>query len=507
MKKSLFSVCKVVLALSVLLVGCSGPLPSVGQTATLTPSPTTTTTEQTVTPTPAPTPEPETVTAYVKNDAIRAVYRTLSRGDIINISGNEGDYYIVSGEGTDRYFVEKRFIRTKEAKLSGEMTLYTNADAPVYATAYTDKDPVTLLPLNSQFTISDELNGIAYGSYRTTSGQSGQGYIERANLSETEWSLFHDCDGYIVTDTVNIYDNSELAGAPIDVTVIKVKVHVYEQVGNSLRIKVIDTTVPSYNVEGYIPVDAFSTETPDFGMAYYGIGGDSGGSSSGGGGDSGGGGSSGGGGGGGPLYGGDINLGYRVTEPPHIMLLSSETVDSASGTMGTSFSDGVELIVAFYGKGDPVNLIAKNNDEYWTILANHKTCQIPANSVRLEGEVEEEMSTELDLHGFIKNDRIGIYDNPELTGEPKEIAVIRLQVHVSEQIKDAYRIEVTDTSVPIHGVTGYISIDNFSEEWPSMNWGPYDGNFDFSGGGTGGGGGGGSGGGSSGGSEWSVPVM
>ena len=515
MGKPIRSICVTALALALLLVGCSGPLPSISQRPEPTPAPDTIVSDPTVTSTPAPTPEPATVTAYVKQEPIRAVYRTLSRGDIVTLSGTEGDYYIVQGEGTDRYYVDKRFIRTNEPRMSGETALYISADAPVYTTAYLDKEPIALLPLNSQFIVSDELNGVAYGSFQLDSGGSRQGYIDRANLSEKKWSLWQDCDGYIVVDKVGIYDNPDLSGTPIAETVVKVHVHVYEQVGNALRIKVIDTTVPTYNIEGYIPVEAFSDETPDFGMAYYGISEEGGGSSGGGGGggSSGGDGSSGGG-GGGPLYGGDINLGYHVTEEPRLILLSSETMLTQAGTIGTSFSDGVELIVAFYEKDAPVSLIAKDNDKYWTVLANHKTCQIPAGSVRLEGEIEEDVASPLDLQGFIKNDRIGIYDNPELAGEPVEIAVIRLQVHVIEQIKDAYKIEVTDTSVPIHGVTGYISIDDFSEEWPSMNWGPYDGNFDFSGGGSSGGGGGGSSGGgggggsgSSGGSEWSVPVM
>lgn len=494
MKRSIFAVLLAVVLL-LCLASCSAPsLPKIAQTASpASPAPES---EPVVSSTSELAPEPATTLAYVKAESINAVAGTLSRNDTVNIVRTEDEFYVVQDADGEQYLVEKKYIRTTEP-MGTQMSYYTAADTPVYRTAYLSGEPETTLASNSQFAVSDTLNGIAYGSYQGESG-SGTGYVDLSCLSETEQSLWHDIDGYICVDKVGIYDNPELSGTPITETVIKVHVHVYEQVGKSLHIKIIDTSVPTYNVEGYIPIEAFTDKTPNFGWGTYDAGG-SGGS---------GGGSSGGGGGGGPVYGGDIVLAYKVVEEPRIVLLAGVTADGstpvAAGTPGTSFSDGVELIVASYKKGDSVNLVAKDTNKYWTVLANHKICQIPAGSVQLEGEpeVEEEVAqTEtLSMDGFICKDKVGIYDNPELSGEPIEMTVIRLQVHVSEKVKDAYHIEVTDTSVPIKGTTGFISIDAFSTEWPGLGWDGYYGD-------GGGGGGGSSGGGDpGGGSDWSITV-
>lgn len=496
-------------------------------------------------PTPAPTPEPATAPAFVKAESIRAVGGTLSRGDIINIVDNyDENYYVLQDAKGDRYFVARKYIRTTEPAYGAEKSFFTVEDTPVYSTAYLEGTPDAKLAINSMFVVSDELNGAAFGKYQDSAGNMKTGYVDTANLSAEELSTWTECDGYIAVDKTGIYANPDLKGTPTKEVVKRAQVHAYEKVGDALRIKVIDSSVPVYGEEGYISANAFSNEIPGYGgTAYNGYTGggdnswsfDSGYSDYTGGTDYSGGSSTGGstGGGGnvepsGPLYGEDIHLAHAdkiVIVADFISISTEQTPElKITGTKGTVFSNGVELISAFYNKGETVSLIAKDNDLFWTVLADHKVCTIPAYSVRLEGEPEEEEEPEFkETVGYIAQDKVSIYTNPEMSGTPIAEVAIRVSVRAYEKVGNALLIEVIDPSVPVNGVKGYISANAFSEEMPGYTWQTYTpetggeygwgytGGFDYGGiPDYSGWSSGGSSGGSStvdSGAEWSVPVL
>ena len=455
--------------------------------------------------TPVPTPEPPTVPATVKAENISAVAGTLARNDVVNIVDTYGDeYFVVQDANGNKYFVEKKYVRTNEDAYGKETSFFTKSDTPVYSSAYLEGKPDATLKINSIFVVSDELNGVAFGSYQPdgTAGNPVTGYVDVANLSAEELSTWTECDGFISADKTGIYANPDLKGTPVTEVAKRAQVHAYERIGDALRIKVTDSSVPVNGAEGYIAINAFSKEWPGYGNnEYYGYSGggsnswdfDFGGYSDYSGvsgsdgidwsstGSSGSGGSIGGGGStetSGPLYGEDIHLAYEhrtIIKADFIADVKEETPElEITGTKGIVFSDGVELITAFYQKGDTVQLIEKDNDLFWTVLADHRACTIPAKSVLPEGESEEEEEPVIqEMDGYISRDRVNIYNNPELSGTPVAEVAIRVSVHVFEKIGNALHIEVTDPSVPVNGVKGYIPANAFSEEMPGFTWETY----------------------------------
>ena len=232
---------------------------------------------------------------------------------------------------------------------------------------------------------------------------------------------------------------------------------------------------------GYTEAKNLSKDKHSSWQAYYYGGGSSGG---------GGGSSGGGGGGGGYSDGEDIFLAYMPDPIKPVMASKIAYKDDnkdlkITGTKGEIFSDGVEIIAAFYNKGEAVNFIEKNNDEYWTILYEHKVCQIPAKSVRIDGEEEPWDVTD----GYIGVDQTEIFDNPELEGKPIKKLVIRAKVRGLELDGDSLYILVTDNTISAYNMEGWINVDNFTTERPASGGGWYGGS---SGGGSSGGGGGGS---------------
>ena len=133
-----------------------------------------------------------------------------------------------------------------------------------------------------------------------------------------------------------------------------------------------------------------------------------------------------------------------------------------TGTEGEIFSDGIEIIAAIFNKGETVNFIEKNNDDFWTILYEHKVCQVPAKSVRIDGEEDPWEITD----GYIGVDQTELYDNPEMEGSPMKRLVIRAKVRGLELDGDALYIEVIDSTISACGMKGYIPSDSFTTERP-----------------------------------------
>lgn len=435
----------------------------------------------------------ETQPGYVKKESVHAVLNTFDRGDTVKIIGEKDDMYTITDDYGNRYFAEKKYIRTKEiSAIAAPAEYYTAAKTEAYSSAYLEGNPETIFAVNSVFRAEDELNGVYYGSYEKD-GKRVYGYIGENSISKTMFSAYAETDGFIAPARADIYDNPELEGHPIRQVVQRAHIHVYEQVGDSLRIKVTDESISAYGTEGYIAQEDYCEVAPEIkwdpSMA----------KSSGGGGSSGGS-------GGGVSYGQDIMLGYRVDtgrEPRVAVPLAAITPQSVEVNStetyieGTVFTDGLELIAAIYEKGDEVKLVEKNKDIYWTLLADGKLCTVPAGSIRLEGEPKEPEMEEKDA--FIAEGGAKIFDNPELTGTPIKQAAARVKIHIYEQIGDALRIRVTSESVSAYGVEGFISISEYTEDRPEIKWDPSMAKAS--------GGGGGSSGGSGGGSDWSVPVL
>ena len=433
----------------------------------------------------------EPVKGYVKPETMTPVLSLLERNAEVDIIDELDDYYVIADTLGNTYYTDKAFVRTeKDATLDVDVSMFTADKTKVYSTAYMEGEPVITMGLNGFFTMADKLGDVVYGYCATKDGEIVYGYTKAENLSKEEFSSFPETDGYIVKDMVPLFDNPEMNGNPIKHLGKRYRIHVYEQVGESLRVKVTEDSVSAFGMEGYIEIEAYGDEAPEIKWAPPAAGG--------------GGGSSGGGGGGGGFSdGADIFLAYRSGLQKelfkNIQLISNETEPERkfAGERGVSFTDGLKVYAALYKKGDEVALVEKNNDYFWTVLVNNKVCVVPAGSVRLEGEPDEDAFEAHEMYGIA--DMAGIYDNPELSGNPIKLIGKRVKVWASKKVGNAYYIEVTETSTSAFGTKGYISIDNIGDERPEVKWAPPAAG--------GGGGDGGSGGGGGGGGEWSSDYL
>ena len=295
-------------------------------------------------------------------------------------------------------------------------------------------------------------------------------YVDKRFVRTDEEPFGEEQPMYADSNTV-LYETAYLEGEPIT-TLEKNAVVVQIDELNDIAYcyyQPDDTDEPP--MYGYTEVKNLSKDKHSSWQAYYYGGGSSGG-------------------GGGYSDGEDIFLAYMPDPIKPVMASKIAYKDDnkdlkITGTKGEIFSDGVEIIAAFYNKGEVVNFIEKNNDEYWTILYEHKVCQIPAKSVRIDGEEEPWDVTD----GYIGVDQTEIFDNPELEGKPIKKLVIRAKVRGLELDGDSLYILVTDNTISAYNMEGWINVENFTTERPASGGGWYGGSSGGGGGSSGGGGG------------------
>lgn len=137
------SIVALLLAFVFLLSACgtTAPEPTPEPTPLPTPAPTP---KPTPAPTPTPIPEPDTEPGTVRADSFGAVFAHLSRGDVLNITGEEGDYYVVDLDGMTGY-VEKRLVRPADEEAPEEREMYAaNKPLEMYDNPYFEGEPVKL---------------------------------------------------------------------------------------------------------------------------------------------------------------------------------------------------------------------------------------------------------------------------------------------------------------------------------------------------------------------------
>ena len=113
------------------------------------------------TPEPTPVPEPDTEPGTVRADSFGAVAAILSRGEVLSITGEEGDYYTVDLNG-ETAWVEKRLVRPAEEEPPEEKEMYaTTAPLDLYDNPYFEGDPIATAGLNEKLKVLDIYGDLA----------------------------------------------------------------------------------------------------------------------------------------------------------------------------------------------------------------------------------------------------------------------------------------------------------------------------------------------------------
>ncbi len=152
------------------------PLPSVE--AFPEPSPTATPAPTPV-PEPTPTPEPAGEPGTVRINGVRVIYRLLERGLGVTVLGEQDEYYSVDIDGVTA-LVEKWLVRLDSESPTEAWTGYARSGARVYGSAYLDGEPAFELDLNTEVTVTDELDGILYIECGDI-----KGYVSSDDISDT----------------------------------------------------------------------------------------------------------------------------------------------------------------------------------------------------------------------------------------------------------------------------------------------------------------------------------
>lgn len=137
---------------------------------------------ETPTPAPTPNPEPETTAAYVTVLKAPAILAVLNYGDEVNITGENGGYYIVStplGCG----YVQKELIALASDPVYERWTGYAANSAGLYDDYRLFGAPLETLDLNTPLTVIAQLGNCYLVDYKGT-----RAYIAADSVSETEIS-------------------------------------------------------------------------------------------------------------------------------------------------------------------------------------------------------------------------------------------------------------------------------------------------------------------------------
>lgn len=143
--------------------------------------------EPTGTPTPVPTPtttpEPESELGYARADGAGLIYAFFNRGEVVEVIGEDGDYYVLSLEGQE-VLVEKRLIAMLDAEEYSTWTGYARSKASVYASFHMIDEAVETLTTNTQLTVLADLDGC----YLVQLEDGMLGYIKADQVSKSKIS-------------------------------------------------------------------------------------------------------------------------------------------------------------------------------------------------------------------------------------------------------------------------------------------------------------------------------
>lgn len=173
MKKRMLFLC--VLLLCAALCGCTAP----GQ-----PPEKATAAEETAIPEKTAAPEESTqkpaaqwLEGKVRINGLGVEWKKLAEGDILTVTGENGDYYISELDGIGIY-VEKRVIRLATEHDSDGSEAFTRQDSCVYDNVDFDGAAVQKLNLNTKVKVQCSKADWAYITWN-----GGKGYVAAANLS------------------------------------------------------------------------------------------------------------------------------------------------------------------------------------------------------------------------------------------------------------------------------------------------------------------------------------
>lgn len=142
---------------------------------------------------PTPVPEPETVTGICLANGLKAVYKSLARGESVKILDEDGEHYLIEGGEDFRgdpavLLVEKKYIKTDSEPIEPH-TVYCVGNAPVYESAACRSEQIILYAIqNAEVTVADEMSGIVYIEWRETGEDNSvtvrHGYMKKTDISE-----------------------------------------------------------------------------------------------------------------------------------------------------------------------------------------------------------------------------------------------------------------------------------------------------------------------------------
>jgi uncharacterized membrane protein YgcG len=138
------------------------------------------TTEPTLAPTPSPTPEPDGVEAIVLIDNAEVVFSYLNINDQVDISGEQGAYYIATINGTS-VLIDKRLVRIATEGDYESWSGYSVRNATMYNNLYLEGEPIDTLRINTDVNVLDDLGFC----YRVEIGET-IGYMSIANVSQNK---------------------------------------------------------------------------------------------------------------------------------------------------------------------------------------------------------------------------------------------------------------------------------------------------------------------------------
>ncbi len=110
---------------------------------------------------PEPEPEPVWQPGTARIDGMGVLLRNLSRGEEFTVTGEQGNFYVVSTGDCKNAYIDKRFVRTAaDQPFEQSRTVYTARGARLYPISRM-VGAYDTLAMNTQLEVIDELHGIA----------------------------------------------------------------------------------------------------------------------------------------------------------------------------------------------------------------------------------------------------------------------------------------------------------------------------------------------------------
>ena len=128
---------------------------------------------------PAPTPTPTWELASGRVDGVGATYATLTRGELVEVIGEDGDYYVIHYGDLDLY-VEKYFIRLSNEPAFSSYTTTARYSGEVYENPYFEGEMLCTYSKYAELTVLDE-----FGLWALVNVGGRVGYTYSHNMSSS----------------------------------------------------------------------------------------------------------------------------------------------------------------------------------------------------------------------------------------------------------------------------------------------------------------------------------